>query len=161
MRACMRAYSSRVKRHSVLRRAGKSRGRLYANFYTTDFTSRGALVCPFVSLPSQPSEVFYGLHIRNPGIMQVYYSLRRRNPAAASADAFLGLVVRWRIWCSQYDMPALLTLANVLRHRRDRICFLPHVATKLITRLVIKTRPLVTKTDKNLSFRYFLINKIN
>lgn len=48
---------------------------------------------------------FYGLHIRNPGIMQVYYSLRRRNPTAASADAFLGLGIHWRIWCSQYDMP--------------------------------------------------------
>ena len=92
----MRAYSSRVKRHSVLRGAGKSRGRLYANFYTTDFTSRGALVCPFVSLPVNPA-AFYGLHIRSPGIMQVYYSLRRRNSesgrSAASAEAFLGLEV--------------------------------------------------------------------
>lgn len=58
--ACVRAYSPRVKRHSVLRGAGKSRGRLYANFYTTDFTSRGALVCPYVSLslPANPARHF-------------------------------------------------------------------------------------------------------
>lgn len=55
-RECMRArtFIPRVKRHSVLREAGKSRGRLYVNFYTTDFTFRGAFVYFFRLIPLTP-----------------------------------------------------------------------------------------------------------
>lgn len=105
--------------------AGKSRGRLYVNFYTTDFTSRGAFVCPTLPAPRD----FYGLHIRNPGITQVHYSLRRRGIRLRSSRS----QIHWRIWYhgdAKVVRASLPTPANVSRRRRE-----PGATAKLIKKI--------------------------
>lgn len=154
---CVRAYSSRVKRHSVLRGAGKSRGRLYANFYTADFMSRGGLVCPFVSLSRSPSSPRHFMVCISAIPVLCGYTIRlgRR----VGSDAFLGLeMFYWRIWCSRY--------AQSMRFLRPRAFYdvIVNVSRFLLPRgrgidcetrnfAVMKTSPLITsvKSDKNLS----------
>lgn len=129
----VRAYSYRVKRYSVLCEAENR-----ATDCTRIFIRRILRLAErLFALPTLPPPVaFYGLYIRNPGIMQVYYSLRRRNPVA-SVEAFLGFgsLLAHMVLArnTQYVRAVFLTPANVLRHSVVNVPAF-YLRTKLITK---------------------------
>lgn len=99
-----RIFIPRVKRHSALRGAGKSRGRLYVNFYTTDFTSRGAFVCP--ALP----RVLWSAYPQSRYYVGTVYSLRHRDPAGRAECAFPSLRLAGAYGARNMSEPRFLCL---------------------------------------------------